>query len=186
MWNPLKLIGAVLFLLACLWVGWDEVIIRLTGERTTGTVVEVDDVNPEHAWWEFPVTLPDGSRITVVAEEHILIFVPEVGSKGTVIYDPADPENRVVFGSFPSPMETLTVLFTLGAILVAWSNFLDRKRRRTEPPAQAGAESPVRRTTSTPFAQRRAEAHSEDRRRAAQRLATRQRSAQRRAHKRKG
>ena len=180
--NTIKAIGAAVFLIICLWVGWDEVVVRLTGEHATGTVVEVDDGGSrKHASWEFPVTLPDGSRTTVVAEEHILVFVPEMGSEGTVIYDPADPENRAVFGSFPGPMETLTVLFTLGVLLfawwVTWEWLHERQRPVSEPTvvAAAQAESIVRQTARSTLAR------GEDRRRAAQRRAARQRAGQRRA-----
>jgi hypothetical protein len=165
-WNAARTIGGAAFLLACLWAGFDQLAVRLTGEKTTGVVVDVDYGGSKHAHWRYPI----GNGEYAEASENIMLFVPDIGSTGPVVYDPSDPAGRVVFGSIPSFFELVTLGALPLAALLGWAAYRGERPEPAPPAPSHGPPSPLR----------RAQAHAEDRRREAQRAGARQRAAQRR------
>src|SRR5262245_6908765 len=128
-------IGGILVYLACLWVGFSELIVRYTGVHTTGTVVALDRGGTKHAEWSFPVeTYPDGSKGYAHASQHIWLFLPEIGETGTVVYDPRDPQHKVVFGDFPGPVELLSLAGIPFGLLLLVGMIGQAREPKTTPP----------------------------------------------------
>jgi uncharacterized protein DUF3592 len=174
-------VGGVVLWLGCLWVvGINTLVVRFTGEHTTGTVVEIDRHGTKHAEWSFPVGSEGGYAR---ASQQVMLFLPEVGETGTIIYDPADPQHQVAFGDFPGPFE----LMSLGGILFTGLILLGMRVEAKEA-KEAKRVRPAKETTAAPAGVPnpivRARAWREDRRREADRAAKRQRSRQRRLRRR--
>lgn len=155
-------VGAVVLWLGCLWfIGLNTLVVRFTGERTTGTVVTLDKYGTKHAVWSFPIeTYPDGTQASTRASQQYMLFPPEVGETATIIFDPEDPQHQVAFGDFPGPFELLSLAGIAFGALLWWG------LHRTEHPAKpAPAGKPPRERWGTPDPVVRARARREDRRR---------------------